>query len=51
MSGTLLAFGLSESEAHSTVRVSLDTSNTESEMLAFCKALGEGVNALYGKKK
>ena len=51
VSGTLLAFGLTESEAHSTVRVSLDASNTEAEMLAFCQALGEGVNALYGKKK
>ena len=51
VSGTLLAFGLTEAEAHSTVRVSLDSSNTEQEILSFCRVLGEGVSALYGKKK
>lgn len=51
VSGTLLAFGLTEAEAHSTVRVSLDVTNTEQEILSFCRVLGEGVTALYGKKK
>jgi len=51
VSSALLAFGLSEADANSTVRVSLDSGNTESESLEFCRVLGEGVKALYGKKK
>lgn len=51
VSSTLLAFGLSESEAHATVRISLDATNTVQDITAFCQALGEGIKELYGKKK
>lgn len=51
VSNTLLAFGLSESEAHATVRISLDATNTVHDITTFCHALEEGVKALYGKKK
>lgn len=49
VSRTLTAFGLSHEEADRTVRVSLDASNTESEAILFCKALGEGIEKLRGK--
>ena len=51
VSSSLIAFGLDENDAQATVRVSLDISNTEEEIMNFCKALAEGVNILYGKNK
>lgn len=46
VSHVLTAFGLSNAEADATVRVSLDSSNTESEILQFCEALKNGIAKL-----
>lgn len=42
----LLAFGLSEREADCTLRVSLSHENTETDIDAFCAALGEALASL-----
>ena len=49
VSHTLTAFGLSNNEADRTVRVSLDSSNSEEEAVFFCKTLGEGIEKLGGR--
>lgn len=46
MSNTLLSFGLTPLEADCTVRVSFSEYNTESDVDAFCRVLGEGINGL-----
>jgi len=46
MSGTLLAFGLSEREADCTLRISFSEYNTEEEITAFAEALKEGISSL-----
>lgn len=46
VSHVLTAFGLSNGEADRTVRVSLDASNTEEEVLTFCKVLSAGIEKL-----
>ena len=46
VSHVLTAFGLSNAEADSTIRVSLDASNTENDILTFCNALKDGINKL-----
>lgn len=46
ISSSLVGFGLTESEADSTIRVSFSAYNTEDEVEAFVQALGEGVNTL-----
>ena len=49
VSHVLTAFGLSSSDADSTIRVSLDSDNTEEEILTFCRALNETVKRLAKK--
>ena len=51
VSESLIAFGLTATEAESTVRVSLDSGNTLEEITVFCNTLGEGIQSLYGKRK
>ena len=46
VSHVLTAFGISNTAADGTIRVSLDSSNSEEEILTFCKALSEGINKL-----
>lgn len=46
LSGALLAFGLTDKDADTTVRVSLGTNNTKEEAEAFAAALRDGVNRL-----
>ena len=46
VSHVLTAFGLTNTEADSTIRVSLDDSNTESEIEEFCQALSDGIEKL-----
>ena len=46
VSHVLTAFGLSNDEADRTIRVSLDSQNTEEEVLKFCHSLTEGINKL-----
>ena len=46
MSGTLLAFGLTEREADCTLRISFSEYNTEDEILAFGEALKVGIDTL-----
>lgn len=48
VSHVLTSFGLSHEEADRTVRVSLDSENTEAEAVAFCSALERAVNKLGG---
>ncbi len=49
VSHVLKAFGLTDSIADGTIRVSLDKSNTEEEIICFCEALNDGIRKL-GKK-
>ncbi len=49
VSPTLSAFGLSNATADGTIRVSLDSSNTSEEILAFCEVLGAGIQKLSKK--
>ncbi len=49
LSRTLLAFGLPQKDADSTIRVSLSARNTREEALLFLSALREGVSALTGR--
>lgn len=46
VSHVLTAFGLSNDEADRTIRVSLDSSNTEEEVKTFCRVLSEGISKL-----
>lgn len=46
ISSTLLSFGLTPHEADCTVRVSFSEYNTESDIDAFCRVLGEGISGL-----
>ena len=50
-SGVLLAFGLTEREADSTIRVSFDHTNTRDEFDALCAALAEAVATLQRAKR
>lgn len=49
VSHVLTAFGLSTSIADGTIRVSLDSTNTEADILAFCASLDSAIRKL-GKK-
>ncbi len=49
VSHVLTAFGLSNSVADGTIRVSLDSTNTEADILAFCASLENAIRKL-GKK-
>lgn len=46
-SGALTAFGLSEAEAASTIRLSFSAANTKEEADTFLAVLGEGLRTLY----
>ena len=46
-SGALTAFGLSEKEAASTIRLSFSAANTKEEADIFLAVLGEGLRTLY----
>lgn len=46
ISSALVGFGLSESEADTTIRISFCENNTEDEAAAFCAALKEGIERL-----
>ncbi|MBR2474513.1 MAG: cysteine desulfurase [Clostridia bacterium] len=46
VSHVLTAFGISNAVADGTIRVSLDISNTEEEILTFCDALSQGITKL-----
>lgn len=46
-SGALTAFGLSEKEAASTIRLSFSAANTEKEAAVFLDVLREGIRTLY----
>ena len=50
-SSVLRAFGLTEREADSTIRVSLGHDNTREEIDAFCIALAEGIASLQRAKR
>ena len=47
----MLAYGLANSEADCTIRVSLGAGNTEEQMDAFLAALEEGVRTLIRMRK
>jgi len=51
ISSSLVGFGLTDGEADSTIRVSFSEYNTEDEVLAFCTALGEGIESLVRIKR
>lgn len=51
ISSSLVGFGLTESEADSTIRVSFSSYNEEEEILAFCAALKEGIDSLVRVKR
>lgn len=51
LSRALLAFGLSEAETDSTLRISFSHLNTEAEIDSLCEALEEGRRRLAGIKK
>ncbi len=51
VSNTLLKFGLTEREADSTLRISLNANNTQEEADIFLKALLEGTKKLISAKK
>jgi cysteine sulfinate desulfinase/cysteine desulfurase-like protein len=46
-----VGFGLSESDADSTIRVSFSEYNNEEEIDLFCAALREGIESLIRIKK
>ena len=46
VSHVLTAFGLTNDEADRTIRVSLDVTNTEEEVLRFCEVLKAGIAKL-----
>ena len=46
VSHVLTAFGIPNASADGTIRVSLDASNSELDILTFCKALTDGINKL-----
>jgi cysteine desulfurase len=46
VSHVLTAFGIPKEIADGTIRVSLDSQNTEQEVLTFCDALKEGIEKL-----
>lgn len=46
ISSSLIGFGLTQSEADTTIRVSLSSDNTESDIREFAKALAEGIDSL-----
>ena len=51
ISSALLCFGLSESQADTTLRISLCAQNTEEELTAFCDALRTGIRMLARMKR
>ena len=51
ISSALVGFGLSETEADSTIRVSFSEYNTEDEIRGFCAALSEGIASLVRIKR
>ena len=51
ISSSLVGFGLTETEADSTIRVSFSAYNTEEEILAFGEALKEGIDTLVRIKR
>ncbi len=51
VSSTLLAFGLSESEADCTLRISLSEYNTRNDIDALCSALAQGIDSLVRIKR
>jgi cysteine desulfurase len=51
ISSALMGFGISESEADTTVRISFCEYNTEDEVIEFCNALKEGIDTLVRIKK
>lgn len=46
ISSSLVGFGIPETEADTTIRVSFSEYNTEDEVVAFCAALAEGIDSL-----
>lgn len=51
ISSSLVGFGLSESDADSTIRVSFSEYNNEAEIEGFCAALREGIDSLVRIKR
>lgn len=51
ISSSLVGFGLSETDADSTIRVSFSEYNTEDEVAEFCAALKEGIDSLVRIKR
>ena len=51
ISSALVGFGISETEADSTIRVSFSEYNTEEEIELFCAALKEGIDSLVRIKR
>ena len=51
ISSALVGFGISESEADCTIRVSFSEYNTEDEVEEFCSVLKEGIDSLVRIKK
>ncbi len=51
ISSSLVGFGLTDAEADSTIRVSFSEYNSEDEIVAFCRALGEGIDSLVRIKR
>ena len=51
ISSSLVGFGISETDADSTIRVSFSEYNTEDEVLSFATALGEGIETLVRIKR
>ena len=49
-SAALESFGVSEADADSTLRISLDYTNTEEDIDALIAGLGEGIASLQRKK-
>jgi cysteine desulfurase len=51
ISSSLVGFGLTESEADTTIRVSFSAYNTEEEIEGFCAVLKEGIDSLVRIKR
>jgi cysteine desulfurase len=51
ISSSLVGFGITESEADTTIRVSFSEYNTEDEVLSFVSALKEGIDSLVRIKR